>query len=338
MFFPVFSCYFALIHLTFAASIYQRCTQLSTKYNLLDSSNTSIVSFSANFDYIKLHSSAFNIVIIDNITSFADYHEIDVLLELDSYVDDVDTVCWLDAGCQLYVENSFLALFLNAQNGTDIQNFLVFKGLIDEKSFSLDDGFIFSKDQRCHIRNKNTLFGFENVTAKFQTCCTSFDPPFSLPTIIVPKCIEFQSRSTIYNTDDNYSIFATLKAEYSLTKDQLIIKTNYSGPDDSTYQLSANGLINCNGNNNYLSSAECEFPIKNFNTKILINIRMQKIEGSDSWEFDYNGGRLIIFENETLMSEGKPFTIENNCFYFSHNYSVPKVAQSQFCCSKFEAM
>ena len=234
---------------TLASPIYQRCNTVFTEYTLFDASNNSILSFSAQLRYVKSGSGpeALDMVVLSNISAVAQSPEIYELQEVDTFVDDVDNVCWLEGSCELFVENSTLVLFLNAQQEMDTQNFRVFAGLIDEKSFSLDDGFIFTQDATCH-----TATGYVpllTTTAKFVSnhCCTEFSPAVPPKPVPQPKCKKFSSRSTLYNSDDNYSIFATLQANYTLKTDNLKINTNYSGGNGSIFELSINAFVACVG-------------------------------------------------------------------------------------------
>lgn len=66
-------------------------------------------------------------------------------------------------------------------------------------------------------------------------CCTSFKP-VRQPSINY-RCKQFNSRTIIYNIDDNYSIYATSQVNYQLENKTLEFEANFYASDDIHVQL-----------------------------------------------------------------------------------------------------
>uniref|UniRef100_A0AC34F4F0 Uncharacterized protein n=1 Tax=Panagrolaimus sp. ES5 TaxID=591445 RepID=A0AC34F4F0_9BILA len=102
--------------------------------------------------------------------------------------------------CTFDVRDTFVLLYANFTNNV---TFTTFQGLVaDDDTFSTTK--LFSSSNTClkSASNDSGTVTSENI------CCTS-STPAPVAAIDAPKCKTFKSRTTIYNINDNYSIFAT---------------------------------------------------------------------------------------------------------------------------------
>uniref|UniRef100_A0AC35FJM1 Uncharacterized protein n=1 Tax=Panagrolaimus sp. PS1159 TaxID=55785 RepID=A0AC35FJM1_9BILA len=201
-------------------------------------------------------------------------------------------------------------------------NKVFWRGYLDEGSFSGNNGFVYTPNSTCMLW-KNPSLGEHNE------CCVAFAPAIQAQTTY-PKCKAFRSRFSILNTDDNFSIFATVTMNYTVNGNLVTGSGNYSGPSNTTifYRLtdfmmskSADGLT-LTGNAT-LKDGDAKF------------FAFALISPSDNGYLTV--GRFIRRGDQTLMSEGKPFTPQNNCDYFNEQFSPNQVSSSQFCCQTFES-
>jgi hypothetical protein len=243
--------------------------------------------------------------------------------------------------CYFETKNSTIQLFsqIHLMDYTDRTMF--FWGVVDEISFSLAAGPIFDRKYNCEFDSDSHAINDKyNIT--FKQCCTSFKATYNPDGY--PVCTNFQSRSTIYNTDDNYSIFATAKfdyvidysADYVVADGAIIANGTLTGPPDLNTDLFSNGYWICPGYSNSQISS-CQFLVPNGDSKFLFLLDLYPLNGTLDYGFYYVGlaGRLIIRNNQTLSEEGMNFTPTNDCSYFSNQVDKTKVFTSKFCCTKF---
>uniref|UniRef100_A0AC34FM72 Uncharacterized protein n=1 Tax=Panagrolaimus sp. ES5 TaxID=591445 RepID=A0AC34FM72_9BILA len=109
--------------------------------------------------------------------------------------------------------------------GMDGLNKVFWRGYLDEGSFSANNGFIYTQNNTCMLW-KNPSLGEHNE------CCVAFAPAIQAQTNN-PKCKTFRSRMSILNTDDNFSIFATVTMNYTINGNTVSGSGNYSGPTNT---------------------------------------------------------------------------------------------------------
>uniref|UniRef100_A0AC35FXQ9 Uncharacterized protein n=1 Tax=Panagrolaimus sp. PS1159 TaxID=55785 RepID=A0AC35FXQ9_9BILA len=248
--------------------------------------------------------------------------------------------------CYFETKNSTFQLFSKINlNGYNFSSTL-FYGIIDEISFSSALGPIFSRDGNCgsestSVNEKKYNVDIEGLNEKkynvdIEGCCISYKPTY-IPNGTPPICTAFQSRSTIYNTDDNYSIFSTAKYDYTLGDGSIIAHGTLTGPSNTNVLLTLNDFWQCGGYPG--APMTCNFPIYDGDNKFLFPLilyRRNITTGEIDFYYESIAGRLIVRNNQTLFEEGFNFTPKNDCSYFSSSFfDATKVFTSQFCCTKF---
>lgn len=108
--------------------------------------------------------------------------------------------------------------------------FEFFEGGVDDEGFFEADGTLYSLDNLC----TTALYNQSNLIDKETHCCMAFKPVPVVPSN-APRCTKFQSRSSLLNVDDNYSIFATSNMIFNMDDNNNVTAFgNFSGPDDFT--------------------------------------------------------------------------------------------------------
>uniref|UniRef100_A0A914QL93 Uncharacterized protein n=1 Tax=Panagrolaimus davidi TaxID=227884 RepID=A0A914QL93_9BILA len=202
------------------------------------------------------------------------------------------------------------------------------KGYITiERSFSYFTGELFSDANKCFSSSDSDGGTNGNTTQ----CCITLIPAPIAP-INSPKCLKFKSRTTVYNIDDNYSIFFTSKINYTITDKNITSHGELTGPKDYIVVYVLNDAYICETTE--VSTFVCNFPIPNGDSKLLL--QMEALNKTEDYEPLLLVGRILIRNDQTLMEEGIPFTKENDCQYFNRQYSKNKVATTSFCCTDFQ--
>uniref|UniRef100_A0A914QCQ7 Uncharacterized protein n=1 Tax=Panagrolaimus davidi TaxID=227884 RepID=A0A914QCQ7_9BILA len=136
------------------------------------------------------------------------------------------------------------------------------------------------------------------------------------------------SRWSILNVDDNYSIFATSVVNYTLEDNQV-----YANVISMALQIlraiTALIIMEYQLCNNSGSTFSLDVPLPLGDSKFIV------FASIDIQNFDI--GRFIIRDGQTLMKEGVAYTPQNNCIFFNQPYSQNQVSHSEFCCQTFES-
>ena len=105
--------------------------------------------------------------------------------------------------------------------------------------------FVFRIFEERQLLNSKFSDPHDKIDTVFTQCCTAFQSVDVSP-ITGPPCSKFKGRTTIYNVDDNYSIYSTMIANY------LIVEANFHKSLEIHSELS--------GQNNWA----LDFDINNF--------------------------------------------------------------------------
>uniref|UniRef100_A0A914YUK9 Uncharacterized protein n=1 Tax=Panagrolaimus superbus TaxID=310955 RepID=A0A914YUK9_9BILA len=318
----------------------ERCNELHISATYSDSvSDTLLLSIDIDLSVFRdekniSHVSvlSYNISSINNSSYFSE--------PLKAYIDGFQFSCIKSSDkaseyCYFETKNSTFQL----ENQINLAGFnftsILFYGIVDEISFSSALGPIFSRDGNCG--SESTTVNGHKYNVEIESCCTSFKPTY-ISNGTPAACKTFQSRSTIYNSDDNYSIFSTAKYDYTLADGAIITNGNLTGPKNSKVVLTLNDYWGCEG---YSGAAmTCNFPIFDGDNKFLFPLVLYQQNGTaGKFNFYYEAvaGRLIVRNNQTLFEEGFNFTPTNDCSFFTSMLDSTKVFTSQFCCTKFAA-
>lgn len=115
--------------------------------------------------------------------------------------------------------------YFETNMGIDGLNHVFWRGYLDQGSFSANNGFVYTPNNTC-LFWKNPSLGQHNE------CCVSFAPAAQASTTY-PRCTAFRSRMSILNTDDHFSIFATVTMNYTVNGNLVTGYGNYSGPSNT---------------------------------------------------------------------------------------------------------
>jgi hypothetical protein len=208
-----------------------------------------------------------------------------------------------------------------------------FNGLVDDKGFFNFDGSFYTPSNPC----STTATGQSDLIKSETHCCTVFEAAPQAPANS-PRCAKFQSRSSILNVDDNYSILATSNLNITMLGASLSGKGRFTGPNNISIEYDANNNKMCGNLGSQAPEFECyRIRISYPDGKMLISaVYIQGILGGPT----YSGmlGRILFRDGQILMEEGVPFSPENNCYYQSYPYAgMPNhVVNNQFCCVAFD--
>jgi hypothetical protein len=228
-----------------------------------------------------------------------------------------------DLSLSLNLENYQNQLFTEAVFHYYGVNF--YYGTIDDGTFSPGNGTLFTPEIPCNnVINNDGDSLFENYTQ----CCTKFAPAPAAPS--TKRCKSFTSTTTVLNSNDHYSIHASMKINYILTGNKISIDGTISGAPNGTIYV-ADQICTSK-----TPALKCEITIPSGDSKTLIKGRFVS-DDNNLYPFPLIG-RLLIRDGQTLMQEGVAFTPQNTCLYTNHGFMYHKdqVAHNQFCCSEFE--
>uniref|UniRef100_A0A914YJ66 Uncharacterized protein n=1 Tax=Panagrolaimus superbus TaxID=310955 RepID=A0A914YJ66_9BILA len=212
--------------------------------------------------------------------------------------------------------------------------FEFFHGVVDDESFFASDGTLYSFDNLC----TPALGNQSNLIVKETHCCLSFSPVPEAPANS-PKCKKFQSRSSILNVDDNYSIFATTNMTFFLNGNNLTAVGTFSGPKTYGIDIFLNGNYWMCDTEAGAANISCfPFTFPNVDSKVLVVIEFTKWEGNVGYGSGGMMSRILIRNGQTLMEEGIPYTSKNNCMYLNFPFvgNSNQIVTNQFCCTEFE--
>uniref|UniRef100_A0AC35GSG9 Uncharacterized protein n=1 Tax=Panagrolaimus sp. PS1159 TaxID=55785 RepID=A0AC35GSG9_9BILA len=264
---------------------------------------------------------------INNINITSEYYSVESICVL---LDSTEKQCISDFSNFLSFEAENTETFsveINVKdNFRESYDFLLFV-VFDEGSFSYFTGEIYSDKNKCYSSPDSP----GSTDGNFTQCCTSL---ISVPaaTINYGKCLNFKSRTTVYNIDDNYSIFFTSKINYTINEKNISSHGELTGPTNYSVIYQLNGAYPCTTYE--ISSFQCNFPIPTGDSKLLL--QLEASNKTERYEPLILVGRLIIRNGQTFMEEGIPFTKENDCQYFNRKYTKTKVASTSFCCTEFQ--
>uniref|UniRef100_A0A914PVV1 Uncharacterized protein n=1 Tax=Panagrolaimus davidi TaxID=227884 RepID=A0A914PVV1_9BILA len=239
---------------------------------------------------------------------------------------------------------SIFAFFPQYEYGSNF-----FNALVDDKGFFNFDGSFYTPSNPC----STTATDQQGLINSETHCCTVFEAAPQAPANS-PRCAKFQSRSSILNVDDNYSILATSNLNITMLGASLSGIGTFTGPNNISIEYDANDNKMCSKlvlKNIYtffstlvfsFGSQAPEFgcykiQISYPDGKALISAAyIQGINGGPL----YSGmlGRILFRDGQILMEEGVPFSPKNNCYYQSYPYAgMPNhVVNNQFCCVAFD--
>uniref|UniRef100_A0A914QHP9 Uncharacterized protein n=1 Tax=Panagrolaimus davidi TaxID=227884 RepID=A0A914QHP9_9BILA len=205
----------------------------------------------------------------------------------------------------------------------DTLSLTFWEGYIDDGSFTIIDGRMFTKANSCY----NTEYEKDSPLIQ---CCNKFVPAPDV-TQKYPRCNKFRSRVSVLNVNDNYSVFATFAMNLTLSKDNELAGIGiFQGPETSviTYGLNNKYYLFKKPN----TTLDASYTLLNGDTKFFLTAYIYPPEVEL-----ITVGRFILRENQTLLDEGIPFTHQNNCIYFNEPIEESnQVTHSEFCCQKFE--
>uniref|UniRef100_A0A914PUH0 Uncharacterized protein n=1 Tax=Panagrolaimus davidi TaxID=227884 RepID=A0A914PUH0_9BILA len=201
-------------------------------------------------------------------------------------------------------------------------------GFIKDGVISNGDGSLFTADKTCYtkIRSDNDEFSFFLNTT---TCCKSFDvaPEASAN---LSRCKRFRSRTIVYNSD--FSINWTMAVNYTFTDNlnQLAAVANITPSLQELYIF--NYIIQCDT----IFTPICNITLPTEPNRIIIYMNLYDLDAYTVVIIPIIG-TFITRNNQTLMQEGRAFTPQDDCLYFSDQIqSYPNTYTSEFCCKEFE--
>uniref|UniRef100_A0AC34GQ37 Uncharacterized protein n=1 Tax=Panagrolaimus sp. ES5 TaxID=591445 RepID=A0AC34GQ37_9BILA len=197
------------------------------------------------------------------------------------------------------------------------------EGYIDDGSFSVEDGRMFTTKNPCL-----TTAYEKDVT--FIQCCKTFVPAPQVTTKY-PRCKAFRSRLSVLNVNDNYSLFATFQMNFTLSDNNEIVGSGiFQGPEKSVITYGLNNKFYLFNTPN--TTLEASYSLQNGDSKFFLTAYIYPPEVEL-----LTVGRFILRENQTLSHEGIPFTPQNNCIYFNEPIEESnQVTHSEFCCQEFD--
>uniref|UniRef100_A0A914YA41 Uncharacterized protein n=1 Tax=Panagrolaimus superbus TaxID=310955 RepID=A0A914YA41_9BILA len=225
--------------------------------------------------------------------------------------------------------------------GSDFDDYyLLFFGSMNEANFIFYDGTMFSDSNKClKYSDIDLKLLFEQPFWQYTTCCTSFQPVITAAEL--PKCTNFNISSTIFNITDN-NIVATTASNFVLSENDIIgtgrFSLNYS-PFEYEFLYAIN-LMPCQWSSTNFQY--CHYPINGEDKTLWFYVRQEPT--IDPLAI---AGKLIIRNGQTLMAEGRPFSMQNICQNFTQPLHMREIyggdilnwtvnVLSQFCCTKFE--
>jgi hypothetical protein len=289
-----------------------------------------ILSLTANFNLIKEANSSlfFNLY---NLTVLSLDESVYTINYIQPWLNGVlgnNTTPVNNFDLKLPVNTTSLKLTLGMAQGDpdNIWDYSITYLMIDQESFSLPDGSLFSSKKPTYTIMLPS--GFLN-TLNITYTCTSFKE-VNDSQITAPRCKAFKSRSTVYNADDNYSIYATIKANYTLNENYIVASYDTDIPDTWTVNIISYDYCQCDNKYN------CYIPYSKKDGKIFFFVLYSNYQALSSGEIV--NGRIINQNEQTLMDDKNPFTKQNDCIYFTDtmNYKIAFVTTTQFCCISFE--
>jgi hypothetical protein len=323
----VLACFFACFLAAFAASPPYRCNQLSLN---ISSNVSSSIAFLLSLDL--------QLTEIDGKT-YVFYSNLSTVSEGMDYIDFLCIAHSDEEFCDNTTEpvtvigNQTMSLWahLGTHNTTIplLDIWPIFATVVDENSFSMLNGKIFTPENPCS--NDLEVYGIATGTQ----CCTSFKP-VKQPSVN-SRCKSFKSRTTIYNTDDNYSIYATSQVDYQLENETLAFEGSFSAyASELSIEYDNNGNFICFGNQSVTTN--CNIPIPSPNSKMMLEMSTRNGTGISGTFTDMLVpiGRLLLRNGQALIEEGISFTPKNNCQYSSSVINPQQAVGSQFCCTSFE--
>uniref|UniRef100_A0AC34GSW1 Uncharacterized protein n=1 Tax=Panagrolaimus sp. ES5 TaxID=591445 RepID=A0AC34GSW1_9BILA len=207
---------------------------------------------------------------------------------------------------------------------------------VDDDSFYGEEGYLFDMmDNKC----LSDFYNQTNLETTTTQCCTTFQPASQAP-INTPKCKIFQSRTSILDVDNNFSVDGTSTMKFLLNGNDITGSGSITGSNGheyiATYYVDDS---TCNGHPESNNITCSPFTLPDGDSLALIRVNYMELNGSryDS-SFDGMVGRILIRNGQTLMEEGKPFTATNNCFYINYSsdsHPFSQVITNSFCCAQF---
>uniref|UniRef100_A0AC34GY79 Uncharacterized protein n=1 Tax=Panagrolaimus sp. ES5 TaxID=591445 RepID=A0AC34GY79_9BILA len=289
------------------------------------------------YDYGNITGSAVLSVYKRNNTQYISIMDVDVV----NYKDNLTAIeyCIGKAMCTNNMTSSFEIPFGNESFAIDAYfssppGFEFFHGVVDDEGFFAADGTMYSFDNLCTTAIANQ----SNLIVKETHCCLAFSsvpeaPPNSR------RCKKFQSRSSILNVDDNYSIFATTNMTFILNGNNLTAFGTFNGPNTYAINIFLNGNYWMCSSDPGAKNVSCyPFTFPNGDSKSLVVIEFINWEGNVGYGSGGMISRILIRDGQTLMEEGVPYTSKNNCMYLNFPYegNSNQIVNNQFCCTEFE--
>uniref|UniRef100_A0A914QGM2 Uncharacterized protein n=1 Tax=Panagrolaimus davidi TaxID=227884 RepID=A0A914QGM2_9BILA len=220
-------------------------------------------------------------------------------------------------------------------------NDLYLKNLTIPYNFNIDDGSLNLNVQWDPYNwyeffvNDDRFISNTNIT----TCCTSFKPIQVAPTKF-PKCTNFKISSKIYYTANN-SFLVTTNANFVLTDNSFISAKGEYGQTYEPEQIQESWLYAVNNfacQKSFGFSQYCYYSLNEKDKTLFIQI----YPASEDTKFLFLAGQIILRDNQTLISDGIPFSTSTMCTNFTRiskiyhddkEYSITAV--SELCCNSF---
>jgi hypothetical protein len=305
------------------ASVPQSCNKVETYFKALDSD--------FNVSMVATFTLASNKVSISNmsLTSTQEFELKNACIFRNFFLGHPICVTNVSDTLTFPIENATFFFKVTAEvQGKGVQEVGIAYGLVDEGSLSFMTGEMFSNEKKCIHFGANNSYGFTNVTQ----CCTSLQPIQDVSINNTPQCTAFKSRTTVYNMDDNYSIFFTSKINYTKLGQNFVAHGDLSGPTNDFVMYGENGMYFYEVFETTIENLT--FPIPYGDNKLLFQI--EALNTTERYSPILLAGRILYRNGQTLMEEGIPFTTQNDCQYINRMYSDTQVAATSFCCTKFE--
>ena len=128
--------------------------------------------------------------------------------------------------CTFDVRDAFVILYANFTGGVAATTFT---GLIADNGTFSTTHRLFYESPSCFSSASS-----ENTTKTGNTVCCTAATPAAVAPPNSPKCKQFFSRTTIYNTNDHFSIFATTSIVYNIVG-RTIIPSNLTDTKPANY-------------------------------------------------------------------------------------------------------
>jgi hypothetical protein len=233
--------------------------------------------------------------------------------------------------CTFDVRDTFVLLYANFTNNV---TFTTFQGLVaDDGTFSTTK--LFSSTNMC----LNSFSNDSGTISNHSICCTS-STLAPVAAINAPQCKKFKSRTTIYNINDHFSIFATTQLIWEIIG-RTIVPSGFTDTaqnyfacyfDHSFFNLplACDELLTVHNNITMSNDTDAKTLVSVF--YLPKSLTIAGINGILT-------ARLLYRNNQLLMSEGTPFTPQNNCWYSNAPWYPSPANHStsvSFCCQEFE--